>query len=271
MRIPFQVIDAHVHISIFRGNADSLVESKDLLLSDMKRFGVDYAIVIPDNTDSDPAIAGLDAASALTHDCDHLSSLGSPNVLDGGSWELQRYEQLLEQRRIHGLKFFPGHEPYYPTDSRCQPYYAACQEVGLPVVFHTGTNPGDAEVAEYNDPKFIVEIAGRYPSLKVVISHFFSPQIRYCHQVTLEAPNIYFDLDAMADEEVIQASGGIEVIREVLNLTISERPDKVVFGSDWPMCRISDHVNLVDSLGLDSMTRENILGGNAIALYKLVF
>ncbi len=83
------IIDAHVHISVYRGNAGSLEEAKKALLSEMTRLGIDYAIVIPDNTEADPAIAGLDTARALVRDSDRLFLLGSPNVLSGGPSEVR--------------------------------------------------------------------------------------------------------------------------------------------------------------------------------------
>jgi hypothetical protein len=175
----------------------------------------------------------------------------------------------LENRTVHGLKFFPGHEPYHPTDNRCLPFYAACEAQQLPVVFHTGENPGDPDVAKYNDPRDIVEVAEKYPSLKVVITHYFWPRLEYCYQVTRDTPNIYFEIAGTADSEVVQASGGIGVVRDVLSRTISDRPSQVMLGSDWPMCQMQDHLNLLDSLELDQTTLKKVLGENAAAVYKL--
>ncbi len=175
----------------------------------------------------------------------------------------------MAKRTVRGLKFFPGHEPYYPTDRRCSPFYTAAEEAGLPVVFHTGQNPGDPDCAKYNDPKYIVEIAERHPLLKVVITHYFWPKLRYCYQVTRETPNIYFELAGTGDDEVVRASGGIEEVRDILWQTINDRPEQVIFGTDWPMCDIQDHLNLVDSLDLDQASRARVLGRNAAALYSL--
>ncbi len=235
----------------------------------MQRNGVDRAIVIPDNKEGQPDIAGLDTAQALINDSDPLALLGSPNVLAGRAEDTDRYERLLENRTIHGLKFFPGHEPYYPTDERCLPFYAACEAKRLPVVFHTGANSGDPDAAGYNDPRYIVEVALKYPSLRIVITHYFWPRLEYCYEVTRDTPNIYLELAATADDEVVEASGGIGVVRAVIAQTIRDRPDQVMFGSDWPMCRMQAHLDLVNSLDLDRATRNKVLDENAAALYDL--
>ncbi len=263
------IVDAHVHLSLYQGNARTVAESKDALLRDMRRYGIDLAVVIPDNREDQPNIAGIETARALIGASDPLALVGSPDVLAAGGEEVRRYEQLLENRTVHGLKFFPGHEPYYPTDSRCFPFYAACESQQLPVVFHTGENPGDPDAAKYNDPEYIVKVAEKYPLLKIVITHYFWPRLEYCYEVTRDTPNIYFEIAAMADSEVVQASGGIEVVRDILSRTISDRPSQVMLGSDWPMCQMQDHLNLLNSLELDQTTREKVLGENAATVYKL--
>ena len=254
------IIDAHVHFS---------VESKDFLLAEMREHGVDRAIVIPDNVEGQPDIAGLEEATALVRPDDPLFLLGSPNVLIGAKEEVLKYERLLKDGPIHGLKFFPGHEPYYPTDKRCLPFYAACEAAGLPIVFHTGENGGGEGWAKFSDPERIVSVAQRYPSLKVVITHYYWPQLEYCYQVTNDVPNVYFEIAGLGDEEVVRRSGGLSVIQDVLARTIRDRPDQVIFGTDWPMCGIQEHLDLVDSLGLDSVTRTKVLGRNAESVYNL--
>ncbi len=263
------IIDAHVHLSIYQGNGKSLEECLDSLLSEMKKNGVNYTIVIPDNIENDPNIADLEVAMKLVKQTDNLFLLGSPQIIQRGNSEVGKYEQLLAQGIIKGIKFFPGHDPYFPIDERCLLYYEICQKLDVPVVFHTGENSSDPESAKYNDPKHIVEIAKKYPNLKIIITHYFFPRIEYCYEITKDVPNIYFELAGTADDEVLEKSGGIEKMREVLRKTISDRPDKVIFGTDWPMCSIEKHIELVKSLHLTKAIESNILGENAKKVYKL--
>ena len=127
----------------------------------------------------------------------------------------------------------------------------------------------DPRAAGYNDPRYIVEVALKYPSLRIVITHYFWPRLEYCYEVTRDTPNIYLELAATADDEVVEASGGIGVVRAVIAQTIRDRPDQVMFGSDWPMCRMQAHLDLVNSLDLDRATRNKVLDENAAALYDL--
>ena len=263
------IIDSHVHISIFGDNAKTLEGAFDLLLADMEENGIDFAIVIPDNIENDNSIADLSKAMQLTKESKNIFLLGSPQIIQKGSSEVNKYSKLLKERKILGLKFFPGHDPYYPNDERCSPYYEMCQKLNVPVVFHTGENSGDSECAKFNDPKYIVEIARNFSQLKIIITHYYWPKLDYCYQLTRNVNNIYFELAAMADEEVVEKSGGIEKVREILLKTVNDRPDKVIYGTDWPMCKMKNHVDLVKSLNLEKKLEDKIFYNNSIKAYNL--
>lgn len=264
------IIDAHVHLSIYQDQGKSLEECLEILLKEMSKNGVTYAIVIPDNVENDPNIADLNQALKLIEGQNNLFLLGSPQIIQRGSSELEKYKGLLNKGTIKGLKFFPGHDPYYPTDERCLPYYQLCEELDAPVIFHTGENSDNPDAAKYNDPKYIVEVARKYPNLKVIITHYFWPKIEYCYEITKDVPNIYFELAGTADKEVLEKSGGIEKMRKVLKKTIQDRPNQVIFGTDWPMCSIKDHIELVESLNLTDEEENNIYGENAVKIYNLL-
>lgn len=263
------IIDAHIHLSTYQGHGKSLQECLDILLAEMKKNNVSYAIVIPDNIETDPKIADLEVATKLIKQTDNLFLLGSPQIIQRGNSEVSKYEKLLAKGVIKGIKLFPGHDPYFPTDERCLPYYEMCQRLDVPVVFHTGENSHNPGVAKYNDPKYIVEIAMRYPRLKVIITHYFWSKIDYCYEVTKDVPNIYFELAGTADDEVLEKSGGMEKMKAVLLKTINDRPNQVIFGTDWPMCSIEKHIALVNSLNLPENIREDVFSNNAIRVYKL--
>ena len=263
------IIYSHMHISLYENNAASLKDALDLFLEEMKKNNLSAAIIIPDNIEGSDQIADLDKAFELIGEHKNLFVLGSPQITQRGSSEIGKYENLLEEGKIKGIKFFPGHDPYYPTDERCLPYYELCQKLDVPVLFHTGENSGDSECAKWNDPKYIVEIAKKYPKLKVIITHYYWPKMDYCYETTKDVPNIYFETAAMADEEVVEKSGGIEKVREILKKTITDRPEQVIFGTDWPMCKIEKHIELVKSLGLNENVEGKIFFNNSSEVYKI--
>lgn len=266
------IIDTHVHISTYTGKGKDLSEATETLINEMDLNSVDYSIVIPDNLENDPKIADLEATLKIIKNEKRLFALGSPQIIQRRSDEIDKYRKLLKEGVVKGLKLFPGHDPYNAADERCLPYYELLQELDYPVVIHTGevsSNPKIANPLEYNDPKYIVEIADKYPKLKVIITHYFWPRIEYCYDITKNSPNIYFELAGTADPEVLEKNGGIEKMIDVLEKTIQDRPDKVIFGTDWPMCDIKRHIDLVNSLKITEEIRERIFSKNAMEVYKL--
>lgn len=263
------IIDAHVHIATYSGKGTTLPGSMKLLREDMKNAGISHAIVIPDNIEHDPHIADLAKANRLIRPYRNFFLLGSPHIIGGSDGEVKKYGSLLISRKIFGIKLFPGHDPYTPADPRCFPYYELCQKYNAPVVVHTGENTEHLEVARYNDPKYIVTIARKYPRLRIIISHYFWPKLEYCYRVTRKVKNISFDIAGLADAEVIAKSGGRDAVRSVIRKTVTDRPEGVIFGSDWPMCSMKEHIELIKSLHLPRHLEQNIFWKNAIRHYGI--
>lgn len=261
------IIDCHQHLPSLK-TMKTLEESKAKLLEDLSRNGVDYAILIPDNI-PESEIGDLDEVLQLTKDDKKLYVMGTIDIQKRDYVShTRKLAQLYEAGRIVATKIFPGHDTIYPTDKRLTPVYELCVKHDLPIVIHTGAGSKHPEPAKYNDPKFIVKIAERHPTLKIVIAHYFYPQVDYCHELTRPYENIYFDTSGLADEEVI-AETGLSKIRHILALTANERPDNVVFGTDYAMCSIRSHIELVESLEISRLLKDKIFCENAVKLFRL--
>jgi len=146
--------------------------------------------------------------------------------------------------------------------------YALCQAHDVPMVIHTGYNPGHPDVARYNDPKYILQVAEIYPGLKIVIAHFFWPEVDYCYELTHACPQIYYDTSGLADREVVEATG-LERIRGVLVKELEENPWKILFGTDYAMCDRQEHIELINRLPVAPEVCEGIFWRNAAELFKL--
>lgn len=262
------IIDSHLHISYLTEEKKNLFDVKKELLELMKKFGIEYSIVIPDNV-LNSKCADIETIFKIIKNEKQFFSMGTINIFQDIKEQILNLELLIAAKRICAIKLFPGHDPFYPTDEKCQPVYELCIKYDIPVVFHTGANINDSNCAKYNDPKYIVDIAEKYKHLKIVISHFFWPKMEYCYKTTKDFNNIYYDTSAMADLEVVEATGGWDKVVQILKKIILLKPNNVLFGTDWPMCPIDRHIQLIEALELDYKTKEKIFFLNAINLYKL--
>ena len=254
------IIDSHTHLTKTDDESDFSVGLKRLL-SKADNNGVDKIVVI---ADSEPNTITADTKSVIDNvgDNDRFYVIGSPNVMNDDDNGLPYIEELLEAKKIIGMKLFPGHESFYPTDKRCEPVYELAMKYDCPVVIHTGINSGDFDCAKYNDPKYIVEVAKKYPKLRVVIAHYFWPEMDYCFDLTIDVPNIFYDTSAMADDEVVELSGGIEKVANVLERTAKVKPGSVIFGSDSLMCDQKQAIELIERLDISETERKAIFSTN---------
>lgn len=260
------LIDAHTHLPVL-SDPNPYPQALQKLLADLDADGGDYAILIPDN-EAGSAIGDLQTCLELVEGEPRIFLLGVIDLETQGEAWIARLEQLLRQRKIVGMKIFPGHDPIYPTDPRLYPVYQLCQELHAPMMIHTGLNPGRPETAQFNDPKYIIQVAQDYPALKIIIAHYFFPQVDYCFELTRPFENIYFDTSGLADEEVIELTG-LERIRSVLKKTLQDSPQRVIFGTDYNMCSRQAHIDLIDGLGLEPQVRENVFWRSAARLFHL--
>ncbi len=234
----------------------------------MKESGISYSIVIPDNMPGTQC-ADMNTLTKIIDDDKHFFSMGTINIFQNIDEQIRKLENLITVNKICAIKLFPGHDQFYPNDERCQSIYKLCLKHNIPIVFHTGINTGDIDCAKYNDPKYLVKIAKKYQELKIVIAHFFWPQMEYCYELTKGLGNIYYDTSAMADPEVVEATGGWVKVLQILKKTALKKPNNVLFGTDWPMCPVDKHIQLIRELGIDPKTEEKIFFQNAINLYRL--
>ncbi|MFB6291124.1 MAG: amidohydrolase family protein [Candidatus Bipolaricaulia bacterium] len=260
------IIDSHLHLPPV-GDSKDFKKAKGELISEMARAGIDYAVVIPDNIQGSD-IGDLGTVLGLVEDEPRLFALGAIDVKKQGADWLDKLDKHLKEGKIKGIKIFPGHEPIYPTDERYKPLYKLCSKYDYPVVVHTGANSDDSGAVKYNDPKHIVEVAKDFPKLKVVIAHYFWPQVEYCFEVTKRYDNIFYDTSALADKEVLEKTGEEEV-KNVLEKTLANDSQNVLFGTDFSICDCEAHLDLVDSLDISESVRERVLWKNASDVFNL--
>jgi len=261
------IIDSHSHLCKKRN--ESFREAAQELLLELKDNQISKAFVIPDNVENSKC-ASIDILLKVFTDNSNIYFLGSPNPFADINNECQKLEALIGEKKIIGVKLFPGHDKIRITDNKLQPIIKLCIKYNIPLVVHSGAhNETNLEVMEYNDPKYVVEIASNNPSLNIIISHFFWPKLDYCYKATQGFKNIYFDTSALADTEVIQTSGGIDKIRSVLEKTILRNSDSVIFGTDYPACNTQDHLKLINDLDISFELKEKIFFKNVLKLFGL--
>ncbi|MEM9143978.1 MAG: amidohydrolase family protein, partial [Bacteroidota bacterium] len=128
-----------------------------------------------------------------------------------------------------------------------------------------------------------LEFAKRFPNHKFVVDHIAKPYIKDGYydgwavlmQEIGKYPNVHCKLSGMITE-ADYTSWIPERIRPYMELTLEAfGPDRVMYGSDWPVCLVAGTYAQVKGLVTDFISELSvdeqaaIMGGNATAFYSL--
>ncbi len=143
-----------------------------------------------------------------------------------GKKAVVEFEEGIKELGLKGLKLLPHLNELDINDRKIYPLYEAAQEMGVPVLFHTGTQFHAGTKIKYCRPLFVDEVAVDFPSLKLVIAHFGYPWWEEALAVVRRNPFVYFN---------IAGWGPKHIPKGVFQAADSYLRGKVLFGSDYPL------------------------------------
>ncbi|MBI4457911.1 amidohydrolase family protein [Candidatus Uhrbacteria bacterium] len=255
------IIDAHTHLG------RELIEAgPEELLASMKKAGIDRAMVFCGD------INGLPTAECIEMLAPHrgvLHAVGSISPTAAPLPPTEKVESWLRDGLIHGLKFYVGYEYFYPNEPTLRPYFALLAKYKKPAVFHSGDTYSKSSAAKlkYALPIHIDDLATEMPELPIVIAHMGFPWVTDAAEVCYKNANVVADCSGFVygDFDAKHRTHFSELFKEFLRVAAS--PDKLLFGTDWPVSNQKPYLRLVRKLaGKDA---EKILSGNAIRVFGL--
>lgn len=157
---------------------------------------------------------------------------------------------------LHGVKLHPDIQKFKLDDYRCLKIYDLCEKNHLPILIHTGDNRYD-----YSNPNRLIPILEIYTELSVIGAHFGGWSIwNEASKKLCGFKNFYVDCSSsfyMLDDETIK-----EIISRYT-------PDRVLFGTDYPMWDPDEELKRLRSLGLSQEDIEKIEYKNALKAYSI--
>lgn len=161
---------------------------------------------------------------------------------------------------FRGIKLYPTYQHYYLNDQRMYPLYQAAQDLGIPVLIHTGSSVFKGSRLKYGDPLALDDVATDFPRLNLVMAHsgrgFWYDRAFFLSKLH---KNLYMELSGLPPSKLMTYFP-----------ELARNTDKVIFGSDWPgMPEIRRNMDAISGLPLPPEGVENILGGTAARLLNL--
>lgn len=171
-----------------------------------------------------------------------------------------RLEQLILVEGFRGLKLYPVYQYHYPNDPRLYPLYAVAQDLGIPILIHTGSSVFRGARIKYGDPLLLDDVAIDFPDLTLLMAHGGRPfWYEQAFWMARRHPNVFLEISGLPAQKLLSYFPRLEEIA-----------DKFVYGSDWPgNPDLRRNIDAVLELPLRDESKAGILGENAARLLHL--
>ncbi len=158
-------------------------------------------------------------------------------------------ERAVRDLGLRGLKLAPSIQDFYPDDKdRVYPLYAKAEELGIPLVMHSGMTWEPGARAKYSQPLLLEDVAHDFPGLNLVIAHFAWPWVLDAAMLALKYPNVYLDTSCLYFDNPKDFLAYVMTKQLPLSLIEKGLRHKVVFGSNYPRVEIKNMARAVRSL-----------------------
>ena len=255
------VTDAHCHVypekiaskavggtDNFYGVISACTGTFDNLMKEGKSAGIDRFIV------QSVATTPKQVKSINNFICEEVSAY--PEILVGlGTLHPDSENQIDEvnhilQLGLKGVKLHPDIQNFKVDDPRCLKIYELCEREHLPILMHTGDSRYDN-----SNPNRLIPVLKSFPDLIVVGAHFGGYSIwEEASRKLCEFENLFVD-----------CSSSFPFISKELakELILRYTPDKVLFGTDYPMWTPEKEISTFLSLGFSEKEYAKMFNGNA--------
>ena len=202
-------------------------------------------------------------ADAVKKHPDAFIGFGGIDVHKGAA-AIRKLDQVVDLG-LKGLKFHAGSQRFFANDPQYYPIWERCQELGLIVLFHSGTTgvgaglPGGGGIKlGYTKPiPYMDDVAADFPELKIILAHPSFPWAQEGLAMIRHKPNVFMDLSGWSplyfDPLVIQYARSI-------------CQDKILFGSDWPVLTPERWLKDWETYNIDPAVNRKIMRDNAAKL-----
>ena len=207
-----------------------------------------------------------DLVEGAERNADVLIPFGSVDPLQGEVAVEEARRQALELG-VRGFKFHPSVQAFDPSSPEYIPLFATIEELGLPIIVHTGQTGAGAGLPggwgfrlSLSNPMLLDDVAARHPDLQIVMAHPSVPWQDEALSVATHKGNVWIDLSGWSPKYF--SPGLVRAARTYLKR-------KVLFGTDMPALTPDRWLKDFALLEFDPEVQELILKSNAIRMLGL--
>jgi predicted TIM-barrel fold metal-dependent hydrolase len=187
------IIDIHTHIN----------NKKSWETYQKKSQGkVTKVVSLPWCNKNMPDCLDIEYLLKFTESESNIFAVGSIDIDDNQKKQLLLHEKLFKNKKIIGIKLYPGYQHFYPSDKKVVKIAKLCSKYNKPLIFHSGDvyDPTEIALLKYSHPIHIDELAKICPGTKIVISHFGYPYFLETAMVVSQNKNVFTDVSGTIDD-----------------------------------------------------------------------
>ena len=185
-----------------------------------------------------------------------------------GKAAVEELERSVLSLGLRGLKLHPIHQAFFPDDPAFIPLFAKAEELGIPVLMHSGyaaaganaPGGGGFELAYSRPIPHVDSLAARHPNLTIIMAHPAWPWIQEQGAVALHKSNVFIDLSGWAPRYIP---------KELISEASGRLRKKILFGSDYPYISPVTWLEQFQELDIRDESRPLILHDNAARILNL--
>ena len=228
------------------------------ILDYLQSQGVDRAVVLSEYAPQATGVVTNEFTAAFCRGHEELIPVGAPCLYSPTPLPEQA-EYAVKELGVKGFKMLPSYSYFYPNDTAMYPFYEVARDLGVPLLFHTGTSIFKGTRIKYADPLLLDDVADDFPDLTIIMEHggrtFWYDRAAW---LIVRHPNMHVGTAGMPAKRVVQ------------HFPVKTYPDRFLFGSDWPgIPAVKPLVDRILALSLDDEIKEMILWRNAARVLGL--
>jgi predicted TIM-barrel fold metal-dependent hydrolase len=110
---------------------------------------------------------------------------------------LEEIERCVSDLGLRGIKMGPNYQNFDPLGEEAFRVFKRAEELGLPIMFHTGTSPLQEANLDWAHPRHFDQVAIAFPDLKMVLAHMAHPWQTTTIAVIRKHPNLFSDVSGL--------------------------------------------------------------------------
>lgn len=179
-----------------------------------------------------------------------------------GEQAVREIEYAINELGFSGVKTVASMVELDINDKKFYPCYAKAEELGVPIVIHTGSAILKGVRARHVHPLMIDDVAFDFPDLKIICAHLGGWQYMDLVGLLVHHSNVFADLSFWPLNPLYRNV----VPWNLLENTVS---DKILMGSDYPAGQTpKEAAETVKRLPVGESFKDKILGENASKLLR---